>query len=89
MWIDRRLCAHEGAESAVCARDNVLAARDFCVADNSLRDKLRVLYEMGRGINDTWNDGQAIREMNLFEDDPLMLVSGVGALKGESADFGL
>jgi hypothetical protein len=43
---------------------------------------------MGRRVNDTRNDDQAIREMKFFEDSPLMLVSGVGALKGESADFG-
>ena len=67
----------------------MLAAHDLCVADNALRYKLRVLYEIGRGVNDTWNDGQAIREMKLLEDNPLMLVSGVGGLKGERADFGL
>ena len=60
-----------------CARDDVLAADDLCVADNALCYQLRVLYEIGRGVNDTWNDGQAIRKMKLLEDDPLMLVSGV------------
>ena len=38
---------------------------DLCVADNSLRYKLRVLDEIGRGVDDTRNDGQAIREMKL------------------------
>ena len=47
-----------------------------------------MFYEIGRRIYYTWNDDQAIWEMKLLKDDPLMLVSGVGALEGESADFG-
>src|SRR6266511_1682784 len=82
-------CAHEGAEAAICARDDVLAAHDLCVAANALRDKLRVLDKIGRGVNDTRNDDQPIREVKLLEDDPFMLVPGVCTLKGESADFGL
>src|SRR5439155_14900372 len=87
--VDGRFGAHEGAEAAVCARDYVLAAHDLCVADNALRDKLRVLDKIGRGVNHTRNDDQPIREVKLLEDDPLMFVSWVCTLKGESADFGL
>ena len=73
--------AGERAEAAVGAGDDVLAADDFRIAHQPLRDQLRMFDVVGGRIQNTRNDHFSIRQPDVFEDGPFVLVARVGAFK--------
>src|SRR5690606_18547058 len=70
--------------AAVAAGDDVLAASDRCEALDALRDDLRVLDEVRRGVDDAGDDHLAFGQLYVLEDTPLMLVTRIGALEGDA-----
>src|SRR6267143_4301608 len=79
----------EGREAAVGARDHPLASDDLRVADEALRDQLRVLDEVGRGVEHARDDHAVVGQADLAEHDPLVLVARIGALEGQGLGLGL
>src|SRR5947208_1054409 len=49
-------------EATVHAADDVFGADELCEADQPIRDGLRVLDDIGRRINDAWNELHTLRQ---------------------------
>src|SRR5438105_11128904 len=73
----------EGGEAAVHAWDDILAPYELSIAYNTLGDEFRVLDEVGRRVNHAGDNAFPVRQFHLLEDGPFVLVTGVGALKGD------
>src|SRR5712692_9864651 len=82
--IDRRL-ADPGAVAAVAAGDDVLAADEFRVAADPLRDELRMLDEIGLRLEHAWDQHLALGELHGLEDLPLVRVTRISGLEGDRA----
>src|SRR5690348_5189003 len=72
--------ADAGTEAAVGAGHDVLAADELGVADETLRDELGVLYEVGAVADHAGDQHRALRQPHLLEDPPLVLVAWVRGL---------
>src|SRR5215510_3325256 len=75
--------AAKGGEAAVAPRDHPLAPDDLRIAHEALRHQLRMLDEVGGGVEHTGNDHLVVGQAHFAEYDPLVLVPAVGALEGE------
>jgi hypothetical protein len=73
----------EGREAAVDACDDILAPHDVRIAHNALGDELRVLDEVGRRVDHARDEAFPVGQLHFFEDVPLVLVAGVGALEAD------
>src|SRR6185369_10302339 len=69
----------EGAEAAVAARDDVLTTDHVGVALDALGDQVRMLDEVGGGVDDAGDEDLAGREVDALPHLPLVPVPGVGA----------
>ena len=76
-----------GGESAIGAGYHVFAPDNIGVADDALRNQLRVLNEVGQGVYHPWNGNLALREPMIFENLPLMRVTGIGAFEQQGTDI--
>ena len=70
------------AEAAIGAGNDVLAAGDRGVTQDTVGDQLRVLDEFGGMADDTRHQHLARRQLRGLPDAPLMLVPHVGGLEG-------
>src|SRR3989441_9893310 len=68
--------AREGREATIGSRDHALPADDLRVPDEALRDQLRMLDEVGRRVQHARNDHPVVRQADLAEHDPFVLVAG-------------
>src|SRR6185436_20493058 len=83
LGLDQRLRARERGEAAVAARHHPLASHHLRVANETLRDELGVLDEVGGGVEHARDDHLVVGQLDLAEHDPLVRVARVGALEGE------
>src|SRR5690348_10191334 len=65
----------ERGEAAVGAGDDALAPDDLGVADEPLGDQLRMLDEVGRRVEHARDDHAIVRQADLAEHHPLVLVA--------------
>src|SRR6516165_9875972 len=72
------------AEAAIRTGNNVLAAGNRSVAQDSVSDELRVFDEVGGMADDAWHQHLARRQLRLLPHAPLMLVAHVAGLEGIS-----
>ena len=70
------------AEAAIRTGNNVLAAGNRSVAQDSVSDELRVFDKVGGTADDTWHQHLAWRQLRLLPHAPLMLVEHVAGLEG-------
>jgi len=70
------------AEAAIRTGNNVLAAGNRSVAQDSVSNELRVLDKVGSMADDAWHQHLACRQLCLLPYAPLMLVPHVGSLEG-------
>src|SRR5882672_4684407 len=75
--------AREGREATIGSRDHALPADDLRVPDEALRDQLRMLDEVGRRVQHARDDHPVVRQTDLAEHDPFVLVTRVRALEGQ------
>src|SRR2546427_2297028 len=75
--------AREGREPTIGARDHALASDHLRVADQTLGDQLGVLDEVGRRVQHARDDHPVVRQADLAEHDPFVLVTPVRALEGQ------
>src|SRR2546429_4866399 len=67
-----------GGESAVGARDDVVASHDPSEPDDALGDQLGVLHQVGGVADDAGDQDHLGWRLELLEDVVLVLVAGVG-----------
>src|SRR5439155_24909238 len=79
----------EGGEAAVDAGDDVLAPHEVRIAREALGDELWVPDEVGRRVDHARDDTFPVGQLHFFEDNPFVLVTGVGALEGDRRRPGL
>ena len=79
----RRLGAHRGAEAAIDAGDDALAADDVGIAPDALRHEARMLDEVGGRIDDAGDQDLVVGNVDRLEILPFMLVARIGALEAE------
>src|SRR5499426_3592119 len=73
----------KGGEAAVAPGHHPLASDDLRVAHDALRHQLRVLDEVGGGVEYAGDDHLVVGQTHLAEHHPLVLMPAVGALEGE------
>ena len=71
--------AGKGAEAAVGAGDDVLAADHLGVLHDAVGDELRMLDEVRGGIDHAGDDGLAVRQLDVLPHLPLVAVARIGA----------
>jgi len=69
-----------GREAAVRARDNVLPADEVGVLHDALGHQLRMLHELGHGIDDAGHEDLALRQLDVLPDGPFVAVARVRRL---------
>ena len=74
--IDGRL-ADPGAEAAIAAGDDVVAADEVGVAGDALRDQLGVFDEIRFRLDDARDEGLALRQLDPLEQLPFMRMTRV------------
>ena len=67
------------AEAAVGASDKILLTDETRVALQALRYELGMLHNIGRMGDDAGNENFARRQLHLFPDRDLVLVTSIGA----------
>src|SRR5215831_6716058 len=77
-----KIGAPEGGEAAVASGHHPLAPDDLRVAHEALRHQLRVLDEVGGGVEHAGDDNLVVGQTHLAEHHPLVLMPAVGALEG-------
>ena len=78
----------KSAEAAVGARYDPLPTHHSGVALNPLSHQLWVLNEVGGGVDDSWDDDLVLRQLNILENGPLVLVPRVSSLEGDGLRSG-
>ena len=70
------------AEAAIRTGNNVLAAGNRSVVQDSVSDELLVFDKVDGMADDTWHQHLAGRQIRLLPDAPLVLVSDIAGLEG-------
>src|SRR5215831_273986 len=83
LWLDLMHRSRESREAAVSACYHTLAPDDLGVAHNTLGDQLRMLDEVGCRVEHPRDDHAVVRQADLAEHGPFVLVARVRALEGQ------
>ncbi|MEQ7010014.1 hypothetical protein ABN028_27935 [Actinopolymorpha sp. B17G11] len=78
----------ERREPAVRTGDDVLPPDEFGVGADALRDELRMLDVVGRGVDDPGSQHLALRQADVGEECPFVGVPWVGRLERQAGRAG-
>ena len=76
-------------KSAVCSSENVFPSHELGVREDPVGYKLRMLDEVRRGVDETWNEDLSFGQLCVLPDMPVMRMSRIGGLDHVSAGLNL